>query len=138
MRPRASTILRLSPAAAVAALLLLLGRAGAPQAALAQPAGIQIAGATPISPIALSRGCNQVVATSPSGTPVAAIAALVRPAGAVVSVWRFSNATLTYQAGYFGGSGVPVDFTRSGVGPGGSVTEAYFICVSQNATMISS
>ncbi len=138
MRRSQATVVRLVLAGVAAAALALPAVAGRQTPALAQNPGIQIAGGSPISPIVLSRGCNQVVATSPSGTPVAAVAALVQPAGAVVSVWRFNNTTQTYQAGYFGGSGVPVDFTRTGVGQSGSVTEAYFICVSQSATMLAS
>jgi hypothetical protein len=137
------------------------------------PAGIQVAGATAISPIVLSRGCNNVIITSPVGTPVANIAALVSPQNAVVSIWRFSNATKLFQAGFFSDPNAPTDFTLSGslsttTAPNASstvisgqtynlvggvasngaivsatnngaslITESYYVCVNQQATMIS-
>jgi hypothetical protein len=115
------------------------------------PAGIQVAGATPFSPIVLSRGCNSVVITSSIGTPVANIAALVSPANAVVSIWRFNNGTKLFQAGYFADVSAPVDFSQTsgaagsvpvgsaGILPagGGTGTETYYVCVNQQATMIS-
>jgi hypothetical protein len=106
------------------------------------PAGIQVAGATPFSPIVLSRGCNSVVITSAIGTPVANIAALVSPANAVVSIWRFNNGTKLFQAGYFAEVNAPVDFslTSSATGSvpagGATVTETYYVCFNQQATMI--
>jgi hypothetical protein len=138
MKPAMARVLRPAAVAVAAAALTLLGSARLAAVAQAQTSGIQIAGASAISPLVLSRGCNQVVATSPSGIPVAAIAALVQPASAIVSVWRFNNTTQTYQAGFFAGSNAPVDFTRTGAGAGGHVTEAYFVCVSQSATMLPS
>jgi hypothetical protein len=131
------------------------------------PAGIQVAGATAISPIVLSRGCNNVIITSQIGTPVANIAALVSPQNAVVSIWRFSNATKLFQAGFFSDPNAPTDFTLTGAlstttapnasstvinGPNisytnggfsfvnagsGQITESYYVCVNQQATMIS-
>src|SRR5712692_9579571 len=62
-----------------------------PERALAQSPGIHIAGATNVSPLVLTRGCNQIVAESANGTPVAGITALVSPMKAVVSIWRFNN-----------------------------------------------
>jgi hypothetical protein len=130
-------------------------------------AGIQIAGATPFSPIVLSRGCNSVVVTSPIGTPIANIAALVSPANAVVSIWRFSNSTKLFNAGFFSDPNAPTDFTLSGYlsgttapnaantvvngqsysvvtglasnvpGSAAQLTETYYVCVNQQATMIS-
>jgi hypothetical protein len=118
------------------------------------PAGILIAGATPTQPYALLRGCNQVIATTTAGTPIANIAALVSPASAVVSIWRFSNNTKQFQAGFFSDPNAPTDFnvtgginaapsntttgTQAGPGTAGNqVTETYFICVNQAATIVS-
>jgi hypothetical protein len=131
------------------------------------PAGIQVAGATPFSPIVLSRGCNSVVITSAIGTPVANIAALVSPANSVVSIWRFSNGTKLFNAGFFSDPNAPTDFALTGylsgtTAPNGSnvvingqtyspvtglasnvpgsaaqITETYYVCVNQQATMIS-
>jgi hypothetical protein len=132
------------------------------------PSLIQVAGATAISPIVLSRGCNNVIITSPVGTPVANIAALVSPQNAVVSIWRFSNSTKLFQAGFFSDPNAPTDFTLTGAlstttapnaastvisgatySPvtgtlsnipsvaGTQLTESYYVCVNQQATMIS-
>jgi hypothetical protein len=139
------------------------------------PAGIQIAGATAVSPLVLSRGCNNVIVTSTVGTPIANIAALVTPQNAVVSIWRFSNSTKLFQAGFFSDPNAPTDFTLTGyltgtVAPnssstiisapsysyaynpaspttaiaatgltvtGNQITESYYVCVNQQATMIS-
>jgi hypothetical protein len=128
------------------------------------PAGIQIAGATPISPLVLSRGCNSVVVTSYVGTPIANIAALVTPANAVVSIWRFSNSTKLFNAGFFSDPNAPTDFALTGYLSGttapnaastiigaptystatgaqtstaNQITETYYVCVNQQATIIS-
>jgi len=118
------------------------------------PAGILIAGATPTSPLQLLRGCNQIIATSTVGTPVANIAALVSPASAVVSIWRFSNNTKQFQAAFFSDPNAPTDFVVTGginaaptlgnVGTtaapgtaGNQTTETYFICVNQASTITS-
>ena len=103
--------------------------------------GIQVAGATPISPIVVSRGCNSIVVTSPAGTAIASIAALVTPANAVVSVWRFDNGAKLFRAGFFAEAGAPVDFAATGsagILPAGGavmVTETYYVCVNQVATL---
>jgi len=55
-----------------------------------------------------------VIIASYAGMPVANIAALVTPAGAVVSIWRFSNSTKLFQAGYFADPSAPVDFATMG------------------------
>ena len=131
------------------------------------PAGIQVAGATSISPIVLSRGCNNVIITAPVGTPVANIAALVTPQNSVVSIWRFNNGTKLFNAGFFSDPNAPTDFTLTGslstttapnqastvisgqtisnvTGTFSNVpsvstllTESYYVCVNQQATMIS-
>jgi len=78
----------------------------------------------------------------------------VSPASAVVSIWRFSNATKQFQAGFFSDPNAPTDFVVTGgvnaapsaaVAPlgaavgtvGNQITETYFICVNQAATMAS-
>jgi hypothetical protein len=112
--------------------------------------GILIAGATPTQPLALSRGCNQMIVTAASATPIANIAALVSPQSAVVSIWRFNNATKQFQAGFFSDPAAPTDFVTTGgtstaVTGGGNaitnngtqITETYFICVNQTATIVS-
>jgi hypothetical protein len=117
------------------------------------PAGILIAGATTTSPLQLTRGCNQVIVTSTQGTPIANIAALVSPAASVVSIWRFSNSTKQFQAGFFSDPAAPSDFVATGAtgttnlgganinatapAAGTQTTEPYFVCVNQAATMIS-
>lgn len=106
------------------------------ETAQAQEGGIQIAGATPISPLVLSRGCNQIVTDAPNGVPLAGLATLAQPQSAVISIWRFNNTTKTYQAGYFAGSSAPVDFTLMGSGGGARSTESYMICVSTGTEML--
>jgi hypothetical protein len=128
------------------------------------PAGILVAGATPISPLVLSRGCNSVIITSYVGTPVANIAALVSPANAVVSIWRFNNGTKLFNAGFFSDPNAPVDFVTTGststttapnaastiiaaptyspatgalTSTANNITETYYVCVNQSATMAS-
>jgi hypothetical protein len=131
------------------------------------PAGIQIAGATAISPIILSRGCNNVIVTSQLGTPIANIAALVSPQNSVVSIWRFNNNTKLFNAGFFSDPNAPTDFATTGyvttttapnsvgvvtngtnlsytagtytttASSAGQITESYYVCVNQSATMIS-
>lgn len=115
------------------------------------PAGILIAGATPTAPIQLLRGCNQVIVTTTAGTPIANIVALVSPASAVVSVWRFANNTKQFQAGFFSDPNAPTDFATTGGAnaapsnvaapaagaPGTQVTETYFFCINQAATIVS-
>lgn len=127
-------------AALTLALGVLLPGGVRPPAAVAQNPGIQIAGATSTAPLGLTRGCNQIIADSPNGVPVAGLATLVSPSTAVVSIWRYNNATQSYQVGFFANSPAPVDFTL--IGSGGSVaagrsTNAYLICVSQSAVLIS-
>ena len=107
------------------------------KATMAQSPGIHIVGATSVSPLQLSRGCNQVVTDSPNGASVAGIASLVSPPTALVSIWRFNNGTHGYQAGFFADRSAPVDFSSTGTGNAGRSTEGYFICVSQAATLIS-
>lgn len=125
--------------------------------------GILIAGSSPLSPLILSRGCNQMIVTAASGTPVSNIAGLVSPQAAVVSMWRFNNGTKQFQAGFFSDPAAPTDFVTFGatttanignlpagtvttpiVGGGNAVvttgaqlTETYFICVNQSATIAS-
>jgi hypothetical protein len=72
----------------------------------------------------------------------------------VVSIWRFSNNTKQFQAGFFSDPNAPTDFNITGginaapsntttgtqAGPGvagNQVTETYFICVNQAATIVS-
>jgi hypothetical protein len=68
-----------------------------------------------------------------------------------VSIWRFSNATKQFQAGFFSDPAAPTDFATtgaiSGTGvtgttaqpgtSGNQITETYFICVNQAATITS-
>ena len=119
-------------------LILAVGIAGAigVQTARAQSPGIHIAGATPISPIILTRGCNQIVSDAPNGAQVSGLATLVRPQNGVVSVWRFNNSTKLYQVGYFADASAPLDFTRMGSGTSARSTEAYMLCVNQSVTML--
>jgi hypothetical protein len=125
--------------------------------AIGGPAGILIAGATNTTPGLLTRGCNQVVTTMTSGTPIANLAALVSPAASVVSIWRFSNSTKQFQAGFFSDPAAPTDFIAAGAvstttapqnlgtytgGQAGAAqqgnvfTETYYICVNSNATIV--
>jgi hypothetical protein len=85
------------------------------------------------SPVSLTRGCNQVVVSTPTGgVAVSNLGAAVSPASAVVSVWRFNNATKTFQSGFFSDTSAPTDFSTTA---GGS--EVYFVCVSGAATIAS-
>jgi hypothetical protein len=98
---------------------------------------------------------------------VANIAALVSPANAVVSIWRFTNSTKLFNAGFFSDPNAPTDFALTGylsgtTAPNGSntvingqtystvtglpsnvpgsatlITETYYVCVNQQATTIS-
>lgn len=47
--------------------------------------------------VPLFRGCNNVALTWPNGTPTTDVAAAVAPAEALVAIWRFNNATQTFQ-----------------------------------------
>ncbi len=67
----------------------------------AQQQGIAVAGASPTAPIQLLRGCNQVITDAPNGARLAGLVTLVSSPDAVVSIWRYNNATKLYQAGYF-------------------------------------
>jgi hypothetical protein len=85
------------------------------------------------SPLSLTRGCNQVVISTPQGgVPVGRVAAAISPATALVSIFRFNNATKTFQAGFFSDPAAPTDFATTA---GGS--EVYFVCVSGAATITS-
>jgi hypothetical protein len=124
------------------------------------PAGILIAGATTTQPLGLLRGCNQIIVTTTAGTPIANIAALVSPASAVVSIWTFNNGTKQFRLAFSSDPAAPVDITVTGqtaatqqgsttvAGTGGlainsipaagaQVTEVYFVCVNQSATIVS-
>jgi hypothetical protein len=81
----------------------------------------------------LTVGCNEVVlpSTLPGGTAIGVIVNDVQPAGSVVSIWAFNNATHLFLGGYFNTPGAPVDFTT--VSPSQSV----FICVNAAATFVS-
>jgi hypothetical protein len=79
--------------------------------------------------VLLAAGCNTVVVSTPAGTPLAALAALVQPAGLLANIWRFSNSLHSWQAGYFAGGG-PTDFSTTGGG-----TEAYAFCVNGPGTI---
>jgi hypothetical protein len=139
MSKRARVSIVLAWAALSLALAVLLWSRTGSRTALAQSPGIHVVGATSVSPLALQRGCNQVITDSPSGAAVAGIVTLVSPPAAVVSIWRFANATQKYQVGFFAEKAAPLDFASTG-GPGGGAgraTEAYFVCVNQAATMTS-
>jgi len=84
------------------------------------------------SPLSLTTGCNQVVVSTAAGTAVSRVVSAVSPSSAVVSIWRFNNATKTFQSGFFSAAGAPTDFSTTG---GGS--EVYFVCVSGAATITS-
>ena len=127
---------RCAAGSALVLLLLLCAGARAPRATAQNP-GIQIVGATSVAPLGLTRGCNQVIADSPNGVPVAGLASLISPASAVVSIWRFNNATQSLQVGFFANSSAPVDFSTLGTLASGRSTNAYLICLSGSATMIS-
>jgi hypothetical protein len=126
------------------------------------PAGILIAGATTTQPLGLLRGCNQLIVTTTAGTPIANIAALVSPAASVVSIWTFNNSTKQFRLAFSSDPAAPVDITVTGqtgapqqgsttvAGTGGlavvnnlstaagtQVTEVYWVCVNQSATIIS-
>lgn len=118
--------------AALAAAVLLWSRGGP---AGGQTPSVQIAGATASAPLDLALGCNLVVAESVTGTPVAAIAALVRPREAIVSIWRYDNTAKVFRVGFFANAGAPVDFTTTGSGPAGQAAEAYYVCLSRPATI---
>jgi hypothetical protein len=125
---------------ATAAALLLAGLglacAVAPNSVSAQNPGIQVVGGTSTSPLALTHGCNAIIIQSANGTRVAAIAALVSPAAALVSIWRYDNATGRYLVGYFSDPRAPVTFATTGRGTTGTATETYSICVNQAATIL--
>jgi hypothetical protein len=80
--------------------------------------------------VALRPGCSSVVVSTPAGTPLSALAALVQPPGSVVSLWHYTNSLLAWQAGYFA-SGGPTDVVSST----GGGSEAYAVCVSVPATL---
>jgi hypothetical protein len=103
----------------------------------AQSQGILVVGATSVSPLALTHGCNAIIIQSADGTPVAAIAALVSPAAALQSIWRYNNTAGLYQVGYFADRNAPVTFSATGAGRAGTATESYFLCVNQAATIVS-
>lgn len=107
----------------------VLAATNGPLATRAQSLGIHVAGATSTSPLQLSRGCDQIITDSPAGAAVSAIVTLSGPPSAVVSIWRFNNATQTFQVGYFADPAAPVDFHTTGGGTPGRATEAYFVCL---------
>jgi hypothetical protein len=102
----------------------------------AQQQGILIAGASPTQPYALLRGCNQVVSDAPNGARLAGMVALVTPADAVVSIWRYNNATQKFQVGFFADTAAPTDFTAMGSSGPGRSTETYFVCVVKAAVIV--
>lgn len=105
--------------------------------ASAQSQGILVVGATNVSPLGLTHGCNLIIIQTPNGTPLASVAALVSPAQALQSIWRYNNATGLYQVGYFADPGAPVTFSRTGTAGLGVATESYYFCVNQAATIVS-
>jgi hypothetical protein len=137
--PRASRI----PMSWLVALVVVAAAAGGAASgpagtALAQSQGILIAGGGPTTPVQLGRGCNQVIADAPNGARVAALVSLVSPSDAVISVWRFKNATKLYQDGYFADQSAPTDFVALGGTSSGRTTDAYMVCVSKSALIIAS
>jgi len=84
------------------------------------------------SAMLLTAGCNQATIGSPANTPLASIAALVSPDGAVVAIWRFNNATKGYDSGYFADRAAPTDFALTSGAEG-----SYFICVTADASIAS-
>jgi hypothetical protein len=72
-----------------------------------------------------------VVVSTPAGTPLSALAALVQPVGSVVSLWHYNNSLQAWQAGYFA-SGGPTDVSSTAGG-----AEAYAVCVSVPASLSS-
>jgi len=130
---QASFVLAWTAGLILAALLIPGAR---PRDALAQQQGIQVVGATNTAPLGLTHGCNMLIIQTQSGTPVAAIAALVAPAAALQSIWRYNNAQGLYQVGYFADPGAPVTFSTTGTGKLGTATETYLLCVNQAAEIL--
>jgi len=108
------------------------------------------------------KGCNQIIATSTAGTPIAQLAGLVTPNDSLVSIWAFNNVEKQWRAVYFADPTAPVDFNVSGgtaesqqgsptvPGTGGlgqisnaavlngsQVMESYLVCVARPATVAS-
>jgi len=144
---------------------------GAAISIVANASGFQIAGtdsstSQPLSVTStaapLVNGCNQIVATSTAGTPLAQLAGLVTPANSLVSMWAFNNVTKRWRAVWFADPKAPTDFSLSGgtaksqqgsptvagtgglaqvnnaaVPPGAQVTESYLLCVKTPATIAS-
>lgn len=77
--------------------------------------------------IPVTRGCNViVVAFGPGATPQQVVSAAANP-GAVLSIWRFDNASQQYH-GYFVG-GAPSDLTAL------QPVDSVFVCVSADTTI---
>ena len=136
--PRAwSTLPRLVRLLPLVAALLIAGLCYSVVTVRGQSLGIHVASATNTQPILFSRGCNVVVTDSPSGVKVAGIVSLISPQDAVIGIWRYNNGAQNYNAGFFADQSAPTDFSLTGAGPGGRVTEAYWVCVSKGASMLS-
>ncbi len=78
--------------------------------------------------VTLFSGCNNVTLTWPTGTPTSEVAAAVTPASALIAIWRFNNATQTFQ-GFSPLPNAPNDFT--------SVNRAdpAFICMRESGSL---
>ena len=86
------------------------------------------------SPVPLPQGCTAVVVTTPAGgVPVARLAALVSPATALQSIFRFNSVTETFESGFFSDPTAPTDFATTA-----GAAEEFFICVRAVAVMTSS
>jgi hypothetical protein len=72
--------------------------------------------------------CFRVKTSTPAGTPVSTLAALVAPQASLLSIWRFDDPTKMLQVGYFSDPSQPVDvyYTNGG-------EEFYAFCVSSAA-----
>ncbi len=46
----------------------------------------------------LSYGCNAVALTWSTGTPPSTVAAAIAPVSALLTIWKFDNATKTFRA----------------------------------------
>jgi hypothetical protein len=116
-------------------VLALLFAAGAATEVRAQTPAIQIAGATAATPLPLTLGCNVIVAETAAGTPISAIASLVKPADALISIWRYDNTAKVFRVGFFADRSAPVDFSTTGSSGQGQMAEAYYLCLRAAATI---
>lgn len=81
----------------------------------------------------LQSGCNNVVSTFPDGTAGQILAGSSFPAGTIVAIWKFDNASQSFRAIYFpaGGTGLapPVDVNAV------NWLDPIFLCVSAPTTL---